>query len=53
MADFFRHKNQHDVLIQFAQFLVGCPHPICIIFGRFIECMLVVISSEKYIDFWH
>ena len=22
MADFFRHKNQHDVLIQFAQFLV-------------------------------
>ena len=22
MADFFRHKNQHDALIQFAQFLV-------------------------------
>ena len=23
MADFFRHKNQHDALIQFAQFLVN------------------------------
>ena len=22
MADFFRHKNQHDTLIQFAQLLV-------------------------------
>ena len=30
-----------------------CPHPICTIFGRFMECMSVVISSEKYIDFWH
>ena len=30
-----------------------CPHPICIIFGRFMECMLVVISSENFIHFWH
>ena len=37
MADFFRHKNQHDVLIQFAQFWVdlwnmchwSCPMKIC------------------------
>ena len=40
MVDFFRHKNQHDAHIQFAQFLVEL-------------CMLVVISKEKFIDFWH
>ena len=41
MADFFRHKNQHDAFIQFAQFFVDSLY------------MLAVISYEKYMDFWH
>ena len=35
------------------QKLTWCLHPICTICGKFIKCMLVVISYEKYIDFWH
>ena len=38
IADFFRYKNQHDALIEFAQFLVDL-------------CMLVVTSSENILTF--
>ena len=42
MVDFSRHKIS-----------TWCLHPISTMFGRFIKCMLVVIFSEKYMDFWY
>ena len=42
MADFVRDKNQRDAFFR-----------ICTIFGRFMAYVLVVISYEKYVDFYH